>query len=118
MRANKVGSRAGKLGLDFASAEDAFEKIGEELSELARATDADSREDELGDLLFSVVNFARKSGMDSERALTGAIEKFIYRVEAVEAYCVERGTDMMTATPEELDRVWNMVKNHKNSQKI
>lgn len=117
MRAGKVGSRAAKLGLDFASADDAFVKIYEELDELARARDAAEREEELGDLLFSIVNYARKSEMDSEYSLTLATEKFISRVEAVENYCNENGIDMLSVSPEELDNVWNIVKNNKKSQK-
>ena len=117
MRAGKVGSRAAKLGLDFASADDAFAKISEELEELSRARDDAEREEELGDLLFSIVNYARKSGMDSEYSLTLAIEKFISRVEAVENYCVENQMDMLSSSPEELDNVWNIVKNNKKNSK-
>ena len=66
--------------------------------------------DELGDLLFSVVNVARFADVDAEEALTGATDKFYRRFAQVEQLAAERGIDMKTAGIEALDKLWEEVK--------
>ena len=118
MRAQKVGKRAAKSGMDFSSADAAIENIHSELNELsAAAADSESKErlaDEMGDILFSCVNAARKMGLNAEECLTAATEKFIRRFSAVEKITELSGRKMNDYPPEELDKIWNEVK-HNNS---
>ena len=87
MRAEKVQKKASRVGFDWDNADGAFEKIAEETTELQQAAqsgNADQVREELGDLLFSVVNAARLLHADPEEALTAASDKFIRRFSAVE----------------------------------
>ena len=113
MRAQKVQKRSAKSGMDFKDAEDAARKIPEELSELREAVAADDKDrltEELGDLLFSVVNVARFVGVDAEEALTKSTDKFSRRFRMVEDLAAERGIDMKTAPMSLIDSLWEEVK--------
>ncbi len=109
MRAQKVQKRAAKAGFDWPEMSGALEKIGEEARELAWA-DEHHVVEELGDLLFSVVNVSRFLKIDSEQALQAATDKFIRRFAGVEELANERGINMQSATLEELDKLWDEVK--------
>ncbi|MBR3844581.1 MAG: nucleoside triphosphate pyrophosphohydrolase, partial [Clostridia bacterium] len=109
MRAQKVQKRAAKAGFDWDEISGALEKVKEEADELLWATEKNAVE-ELGDLLFSVVNVSRFLGIDSEMALQSATDKFITRFAGVEELALERGLDMKTASLEELDKLWDEVK--------
>ena len=113
MRAQKVQKRSAKSGMDFRSAEDAATKVPEEQRELFAAIDSGDQakiEDELGDLLFSVVNIARFAGVDAEQALTRSTDKFAKRFRAVEALAQERGIDMKSAPDSLIDSLWEEIK--------
>jgi len=113
MRAQKVQKRSAKSGMDFKDAEDAASKIPEELGELKEAIpsgDKDKLSEELGDLLFSVVNVARFLGIDAEKALTRATDKFSRRFRKVEDLAAERGIDMKTSDMSLIDSLWEEVK--------
>ena len=113
MRAQKVQKRSAKSGMDFKDAEDAARKIPEELGELREAVAADDKDrltEELGDLLFSVVNVARFVGVDAEEALTKSTDKFSRRFRMVEDLAAERGIDMKTAPMSLIDSLWEEVK--------
>lgn len=114
MKASKVGKRAACF--DFPNAESAFEKIGEERAEIAEIMgkgDKDRLEEEIGDLLFSVANFARKSDIDPEMALNNATKKFINRFEMIENTALEMGKDVEKMSQKELDELWNAKKMQK-----
>lgn len=113
MRAQKVQKRSAKSGMDFRDAEDAASKVIEERDELLAAVsvgDQSRIEEELGDLLFSVVNIARFVGADAERALYRSTDKFSERFRAVEALARERGIDMKTAPVSLIDSLWEEIK--------
>lgn len=113
MYSQKIQKKAAKVGFDFEKTEDALSKVSEELAELKTAidnNDAENMSEELGDLLFSVVNVARFIKVDSEKALYDATLKFTDRFGKVEALCVERGIDMTTAPMSVLDSLWDEVK--------
>lgn len=84
MRAQKLQKRAGRVGFDWPDADGPRAKIDEELAEIAEACDA-TRAEEVGDLLFAVVNYARHLGVDAEEALRAANGKFERRFAAMEA---------------------------------
>lgn len=113
MRADKVQKKASKVGFDWDNAGGAFDKISEELAELKIAVasgDKDNMREELGDLLFSVVNVSRFIGVDSEEALTGSTDKFIDRFSKVEKMADERGMNMKETDLSELDKLWDLAK--------
>ena len=113
MRAQKVQKRSAKSGMDFRDARSAAEKVPEEQRELFAAIEADDRakiEEELGDLLFSVVNIARFAGVDAELALSRSTDKFAKRFRAVEELAQERGIDMKSAPEPLIDSLWEEVK--------
>ena len=112
-RAQRIQDRVSAVGFDWASARGAFEKVAEELEEVRQALDAEpspALEEELGDLLFSVVNLTRLSGAHAMRALQRANAKFARRFEALEALARVRGMQLESSTLEELDALWEEVK--------
>ena len=111
MRAEKVQKRAAKVGFDWSEVPPVIAKVREELAELEEAIgDPDKVEDELGDLLFAVVNLSRKLKVDGEVALQRATDKFSTRFRGVESLARERGLALDTMTLAELDALWDEVK--------
>lgn len=113
LRAQRIQSKAARVKFDWPDARAAWAKVEEEAREAASTLNADNRarlQEELGDLLFSVVNVARLSGIDAEEALQGAIEKFRIRFTTMEDDLIARGTSVTSASPEELERSWDAVK--------
>lgn len=113
MRAQKVGKRAMRAGMDFDCLDDAFECVKAETAELETAIKSKNKDDifeEFGDLLFSCVNVARHLGIDAEEAMTRATEKFIERFEKTEEAVRHDGADMKALGINELDVYWNKVK--------
>lgn len=113
MRADKIQRQAAKVGFDWDKLSDAAEKISEEEAELSAAIAASDRAntvEELGDLLFAVVNVARKLDIDPEEALTKATDKFQTRFTAVEALANARSIAMAESDLTVLDRLWDEVK--------
>ena len=118
MKAAKVGKRAACF--DFQDAESAIEKVEEEKVEIAEVlltNNAEKLEEEIGDLLFSVANFARKCGIDPENALNRATDKFICRFEEIENTVSEMGKNIENMSQVELDTIWD-AKKCKNKQNI
>lgn len=117
MRAQKVGKRAMRAGMDFKSAEDAMACINSEKAELDEAIASGNKqkiEEELGDLLFSCVNTARHLGVDAELALKAATDKFIKRFSKTEELVNLDSLDMKELSIEELDVYWDAdQKNYK-----
>jgi len=112
-RALRVQQRAAKVGFDWKRREDVWQKVREELEELRRAmrrSDAGRREEEYGDLLFALVNYARFLDVDPERALRKTIAKFIRRFQHIESALKGRGKDVQVATFEEMDALWEEAK--------
>ena len=113
MRAQKVGKRAMRAGMDFRCADDAVACISSEKAELdaaIAAKDQQNIEEEIGDLLFSVVNAARHLGVNAELALKASTEKFIKRFAVTEDLTRSDGIDMSTLPIEELDVYWDKAK--------
>lgn len=114
MRAQKVGKRAMRAGMDFRTADDAIACISAEKAEFDEAVASGDKahiEEEIGDLLFSCVNASRHLGIDSEQALKNATEKFIKRFSVTEKLVREENADMKLMTIEELDIYWKKAKN-------
>ncbi|MCR4925902.1 MAG: nucleoside triphosphate pyrophosphohydrolase [Clostridiales bacterium] len=113
MRATKIQQKAAKVGFDWRDVEGAKAKLSEETAELEQAIKNNDKEnitEELGDILFSVVNISRFVDCDAEEALTSATDKFINRFSQVEKLAQERNIDMEKSSLEELDALWDEVK--------
>ncbi|MDJ0768854.1 MAG: nucleoside triphosphate pyrophosphohydrolase [Ilumatobacter sp.] len=109
--AHQVQRKAAKVGFDWPSVDGALPKIAEEAAELADALgDDDESRDELGDLLFAVVNVARHLRVDPEAALRAAADKFRRRFESVELLAAERSIDLHDADLGTLDALWDEIK--------
>ena len=112
-RAQKLTSRAARVKFDWPNTEAVFEKLEEEIAELKAELAGAKPErlaDELGDLLFVLVNLARKLGQDAETCLEGANEKFIRRFGRVEALLAANGRTPRDSTLEEMEALWAKAK--------
>ena len=113
MRAQKIQSKAAKVGFDWDSVDGAFDKVSEEINELKTAISQSEKadiEEEFGDLLFSCVNISRFIDVDSEEALTASSNKFINRFKIVEQLAQKKGIIMKEASLSELDKLWDEAK--------
>ena len=111
IRAEKIQKRAAKIGFDWNELPPVLAKIREELAEVeAVLSDPDKVEDEIGDLLFAVVNLARKLKVDGEVALQRASNKFSSRFRKIEAIARERNLSLEKMSLAELDVIWDEVK--------
>ena len=113
LRASRIGARTANVGFDWDEPGAVIDKVDEELAELRQAVasaDPTHIEEELGDLLFTVANLARKLRVDPESALRAANGKFTRRFRAIEQRLAARGRALHDATPEELEREWQAVK--------
>jgi MazG family protein len=110
----RLQEKAAGVGFDWPDAEGPRLKVREELAELEAEIvadpDATRLREEIGDLLFAVVNLARKLSVDPRTALEGANEKFAHRFRQIEAAAARRGIDMHSAALEQLDELWDEVK--------
>ena len=111
--AYRLQERAAGIGFDWPDANGPMAKVKEEVAELEKEQGTGRREqveEELGDLLFAAVNLARKLGIEAGQALERANLKFMQRFEKLEKLAEERGLEMGRASLEELDGLWNEVK--------
>lgn len=109
-RSQKIQGRSGRIGFDWPDISGVYEKLEEELREVQEAGTADERHQELGDLLFVVVNLARWLKVDAESALRDANNRFSRRFQMVERLVKERQLDWSALTLPELDALWEEVK--------
>ncbi len=108
LRAYAVTRRAARVGFDWKKIEDVYEKLFEEIEELKRAHATDnaaSVREEIGDLLFTIVNISRFLNIDPEDALRFSIDKFINRFSYI-----EKNTDIVSTSLETMDTLWNDIK--------
>jgi tetrapyrrole methylase family protein/MazG family protein len=111
VRAQKISRRVVGVGFEWETIDDVWEKVHEEIEEL-KAAEPGSPEavEEVGDLLFTVVNVARKQGIDAEEALRGTCVKFTGRWREMERSARERGSEISELGIDELERLWNQAK--------
>ena len=111
LRSRKVQKKAADVGFDWNSAKDAFYKIGEETEELRQAMEHNSNiEEEMGDLLFAVVNVARLLKLEPEFLLMQATDKFVSRFEQMENLAQQQGHSLKDLAFEEQDQLWEQAK--------
>ncbi|MGH2575058.1 MAG: nucleoside triphosphate pyrophosphohydrolase [Ignavibacteria bacterium] len=122
-RAYRLQEKSSKVGFDWDTSEDAFKKLEEELHEFKKAADTnknsnglinqenlDELENELGDILFSIVNYARFLRINPENALRKTITKYIKRFKYIEETLRQRGKKITESNLEEMDGIWNEAK--------
>lgn len=115
MRAAKVQKRAAKVGFDWKDSTGAWDKLKEEIDEVRSAEqsgDADAVAEEMGDLLFSVVNVSRFLKVDGEEAISKATDKFISRFSKMEELAIKKGLNLKELSLEEMDALWDEIKQH------
>jgi len=113
LRSMKIQQKAAKVGFDWDNTDDVLMKIEEELAELKEAIknkDDDNTNEELGDLLFAVVNLSRFIEINPEFSLDNSSEKFIKRFNYVENYVIDHGMNLKSMNLSELDKIWDMAK--------
>jgi MazG family protein len=119
VRAQRIQSKAARVNFDWPDAGAAWTKVEEELREASAALASGDRgrfADELGDVLFSVVNVARLSSLDAEDVLQSAIEKFRRRFTAMEDELNASGRSVASVSAEELEQSWDAAKARERSQ--
>ena len=112
-RAAKLTRRAARVGFDWPSTDEVFDKFVEEVAELRAeiaAGDVEKARDEMGDLLFVLANLARKLGVEPEDALRGANAKFVRRFGFIEAELAKDGRSPEQSDLAEMDGLWNAAK--------
>ncbi len=113
LRAQHAQKKAARVGFDWNEAAQVLDKVEEEIGELREAVSRGmlrNIEEELGDLLFSVVNLARKLGVDAETSLAGATRKFVGRFQSVEAEIAAGGKKIEETSPGEMNALWDRHK--------
>lgn len=119
LRAQRTQDKAARINFDWPDARAAWRKVEEEMRETGIALAGGERrrvQEELGDVLFSVVNVARLSGIDAEEALQGAIEKFRRRFTGMEEDLSAQGKSIRNVSQAELERSWEAVKAQERSR--
>ena len=108
-RAVKLQAKAAKVGFDWPSVDNVYDKIAEEIDEL-RTAPADKKAEEFGDVLFALANVARHLGIDPEAALSGTNAKFERRFGFIETELAKQGREPKDSNLEEMDTLWNEAK--------
>jgi tetrapyrrole methylase family protein/MazG family protein len=116
VEAQQIASRAATAGFDWESVDQVFDKLSEELTELKAASSEDEREDEIGDLLFVIVNIARFLKIDPEQALRRTNAKFRRRFSHVEQGLAAQGRSPQESTVAEMEALWQAAKKTRREQ--
>ncbi len=114
LRGQKIQKRAARVGFDWDNISDVFNKVEEELNEVndsLKNDDQNEIEMEIGDLLFAVVNLCRFVDLQAEETLRKANRKFVSRFKRMETKLNTQGKNISDQSLEELDKIWNEVKN-------
>lgn len=113
-RAYRIQEKASKVGFDWDDEKPVYQKILEEINELKNNIDSGTEKekvaDEFGDVLFSIVNYARFLKINPEDALRKTIEKFVKRFQRIEEFAKSKNRKLEEMSLEEMDKIWNKVK--------
>jgi tetrapyrrole methylase family protein/MazG family protein len=115
VRAQKAQQKAARAGFDWRAAADVLAKVREEVEEVSQETgsertDSAAMAEEIGDLFFATVNLARWHGLEAELVLQQATDKFVRRFQRMETELQQAGRSWESASPEELDQLWEQIK--------
>jgi len=110
IKAYRIQDKVKGIGFEFANAEDAWKKVEEELSEFHAETEISKKEDELGDIFFSLVNYARILGINPDSALERTNNKFITRFQKMENLALEKEQNLADLSLKKMDELWEEAK--------
>lgn len=110
VKAYRIQDKVKGIGFEFPNAEDAWKKVDEELTEFHAETDPDKKEQELGDVFFSLINYARISGINPDSALERTNIKFISRFQKMEQLASDKNLKLEDLSLEEMDKLWEEAK--------
>ena len=112
VKATRIQEKARGVGFDWENQDQVWDKVNEELQEFKDEVDSgsDKKEEELGDVLFSLINYARFIGVNPENALEKTNKKFIQRFQYLEVESEKDGKELGTMTLEEMDQYWERAK--------
>ena len=113
IKASRLQEKASSVGFDWSDSKDVWNKVKEELGELEEAihnNDTEEKENEFGDLIFSLINYARFIGVNPDNALERTNKKFIHRFNYLEDKVKDSGHKLEDLTLEEMDKYWNEAK--------
>ena len=113
VKATRIQEKAKQVGFEWDNKEDVWKKVEEEIAELKEAIELQSQvkiDEEFGDVLFSLVNYARFLQVDAEGVLERTNKKFIYRFQQMETIAAGQGKKLSDLTLTEMDAIWNEVK--------
>ena len=110
VKAIRIQEKARAVGFDWDKKEQVWDKVQEEMQEFLEETDPQKAESEFGDLIFSLVNYARFVGINPENALEQTNKKFIYRFNYLESQSAKDGKKLSDMSLEEMDKYWNEAK--------
>lgn len=110
VKAMRMQDKAAQVGFDWPNKEQVWDKVEEELTEFKEAKTIEESEEEFGDLVFSLVNYARWKKINPDDALERTNIKFKSRFEAIEAFAKDKGIKMQDMTLSEMDEVWEKAK--------
>jgi len=113
VKATRLQEKSKQVGFEWDNREQVWEKVDEEMIELREAVsanDQDRIEDEFGDVLFSLVNYARFLNIDAENSLERTNKKFIRRFTEMEQRALQEGKSLTDMTLQEMDAIWNSIK--------
>ena len=117
VKAMRLQEKAKQVGFEWDTKDQVWEKVEEEIKELKEVIDTGQQakvEEEFGDVLFSLINYARFLQVDAENALELTNKKFIHRFTQMEQLAMKDGKDLADMSLTEMDNIWNSVKQHKD----
>lgn len=113
IKATRIQEKARGVGFDFPTTEEAWQKVEEEMKEFRNAENPQNKNDELGDVLFSIINYARLLNLNPDEALERTNLKFIQRFQYIEQKAKENGTSITELSLQEMEEYWNEAKKEK-----
>jgi XTP/dITP diphosphohydrolase len=116
IKAHRLQEKVKGIGFEFYNAEDAWKKVDEELEEFHAETDLGKKEEELGDVFFSLINYARMNGLNADSALEKTNNKFLQRFQLMEKMSAEKNEDLSDLSLEQMDVYWEKAKDFLKSK--
>ena len=110
IKAYRIQDKVRGVGFDFPNADEAWQKVEEEIREMKAETDTQKKEEELGDVLFSIINYSRIAGINPDAALERTNAKFISRFQEMEKLAADKGISLADQPLPRLDELWNTAK--------
>jgi MazG family protein len=119
VKAMRLQEKAKQVGFEWDNKEQVWDKVEEEINELKEAiatTQQDKIEEEFGDVVFSIINYARFLQVDAENALEKTNKKFIHRFSQMEEQALQSGKNLAEMSLEEMDAIWNNIKQQRQNK--